>query len=477
MLMKTRMRSFLLLALWIFQLQEQARLCYCAAAAAAATSRRDTVAFSLSRSTRFRTTAFANNPSLFNGRKDSHHLDKYLIQQCKTTATSKTQYSKTRVESTALPNWTCLPTRTSSIASSSWSSTALDDAETRQKLQSAAILSSSSPLLQLLPIQVLLACMIPTCLGYYKSEYGVSYAYGLATSVSGYLILKNLLAYSSTSTIGTVLHRISCYQCGSLVFYGLRLCIFLYIRTKISKRMRDMNHRIEQRAKDRGSRIARTPFLVNCSLLYFGLCAPLLLSSGLVTKLVLSASTKTALKTSFPFQWYLISALKVLVALQWFGFALGAWGDVTKTFVKKVLEKNENFLVTSGVFSILRHPNYTGEMISWTCNSFVGLLTSMMTIFLLFATKTATTNSLALVGLYTILSLLGNVGIVFVLLQATKNLEYKQEQEYGFMTQDDDSDNPQFEKYIRWKQSTWGGFQMPTTKKSKSTTTSKNSNQ
>lgn len=347
------------------------------------------------------------------------------------------------------------PTRPSGMTTS-----VLDAAAIPSAASTAAILSS--PLLQILPIQVLIACSIPTCLGYYKSEYGVSYAYGLATSVSGYLIFKKLLSMSmkgvaggAVGSLASALQSISLYHCASLVFYGVRLCIFLYIRTTISQRMKDMNKRIEQRAKDRGSRFARTPFLVNCSLLYFGLCTPLLLSSNLV-QVVASTSSKSLSATALPFQSFAITALKALVGIQWLGFVIAAWGDVTKTFVKKVLQKNENYLVTSGIFSVLRHPNYTGEMISWTCNNLVGLITSIMTVVLMFITKNPTKN-LGLLGLYTALSLLGNVGIVFVLLQATKNLELRQEQEYG-----NDVDDPNFEKFIRWKQSSWGGLQLPT---------------
>eukprot|EP00985_Skeletonema_marinoi_P025468 scaffold18772_cov73-Skeletonema_marinoi.AAC.1 len=40
--------------------------------------------------------------------------------------------------------------------------------------------------------KILLACLLPTLLGFYKSEYGVSYGYGTAMAASSYLILASI---------------------------------------------------------------------------------------------------------------------------------------------------------------------------------------------------------------------------------------------------------------------------------------------
>lgn len=104
---------------------------------------------------------------------------------------------------------------------------------------------------------------------------------------------------------------------------------------------------MEERASARGSRIGRAPIVVSCGLLYYALFSPLLLTA------MVGGSLKVPSVAML--------AMKGLVGMQWIGFLMGAVGDFTKSYVKKS-ENDEKFLVTSGIFSLLRHPNYTGEL-------------------------------------------------------------------------------------------------------------------
>ena len=105
---------------------------------------------------------------------------------------------------------------------------------------------------------VALACLIPTLLGYYKSEYGVSYAYGTAVATVAYLTLRAL----PVSSVLPVPTAIAACHASAVFFYGIRLNLFLMYREIFVPRFAKMRERIEERAIKRGSRLARSPFIL-----------------------------------------------------------------------------------------------------------------------------------------------------------------------------------------------------------------------
>jgi steroid 5-alpha reductase family enzyme len=257
--------------------------------------------------------------------------------------------------------------------------------------------------------------LLPPLLGYYKQEYGVSYGYGFATALSALSIMRRF----PNSILP--LHAMA------LVFYGLRLNVFLGARVLLSSRIQEIQTGIEERAVAKGNRWkTRTPFLLSCGFLYYGLMAPLLFTSKLTASMLPSWGKQL---------------LQTLVGIEWFGFGLAAFGDFTKTYVKKV-KKDENRLVTGGIFSILRHPNYTGEIIGWTANALCGLVAASLLL------KESSITVPLMANLVTMT--LGWVGILFVLLRASCNLEAKQKKEHG--------SDPNYDK---WISSTWSGWQLP----------------
>ena len=110
------------------------------------------------------------------------------------------------------------------------------------------------------------ACTVPTLLGYYKSEYGVSYGYGSAMLASGAIVLASVPS-------GVAMAHAAC-----IALYGLRLSLFLLCRELTIPRFREFREKIESRAVERGSRLARTPFIASCSALYLGLASPMMLT-------------------------------------------------------------------------------------------------------------------------------------------------------------------------------------------------------
>lgn len=258
---------------------------------------------------------------------------------------------------------------------------------------------------------VALACLIPSLLGFYKSEYGVSYAYGGAIATTAWMVLQGV---PITSLAG--LHSLA------LLVYGLRLNLFLLYREVNIPRFRDFREKIEDRAQKKGSRIARTPFVVSVAVLYACMATPLFVTVESLTPF-----------WSFTGGWR-INAARILIATTWAGFLLGAVGDTTKSFVKAT--NGADYLVTEGVFRFFRHPNYTGEFLGWTASALAAIVLSG-----------ASWLSLA--------SAVGALGIDFVLVQAATGLERKQLEKYG-----------KTESYKKWIQQSWAGVTMKTPKQS-----------
>jgi len=264
----------------------------------------------------------------------------------------------------------------------------------------------------------LLTSIIPPAMGFFKSEWAVSYGYGFATALSA---LSLLLKQQQSLTIATV-------HAAALVFYGFRLNAYLFLRNRLSPRYREIGEMIEEKSQERyPTRISRAPFVLSVGILFYGLYLPVLLTSKLASDTVAMESAAGAGLT----------AIKVLIGMQWLGYLTNALGDLTKSYVK-ASEKDGKFLVTSGIFSILRHPNYSGEILSWTCSALCGTLSAAYLLRRKF--------SLSILG-YLGLSTMGNLGMVFVLLRSTNNLEKRQQKDYG-----------DTEKYKEWVKTTWCGW-------------------
>lgn len=217
----------------------------------------------------------------------------------------------------------------------------------------------------------------------------------------------------------------SVWHAGALMFYGVRLCLFLAYRELFTKRMKESVERIEEKAKSKGGRLKRAPFVFSVAGLYFGLCAPLLVSSQV------SASKIPA---------WTAKLLKVLVATTWGGFIFAALGDFNKSIVKAI--KGEDHLVTGGIYSFCRHPNYTGEIVGWTSNGLIALIAAA-------AAHRAGLSLPQVVG-YLLASVSGALGLNFVLLAATKGLEKRQKEKYN-----------ESKEYKDWIESSWVGIHFP----------------
>jgi len=277
---------------------------------------------------------------------------------------------------------------------------------------------------------VIMTCLTPTLLGFYKSEYGVSYGYGTATAATAFLAYRSVAMVGISSSASPLAGLAKC-QAMAVIFYGIRLNLFLLYRELFLPRFRDMRERIEERAMSKGGRWKRTPFILSCAGLYVGLAAPTLIT----TKLAITSAVLPP--TSCFWGKMMMAVFRGSVYATWGGFILGAIGDLTKSFYKAT--KGDDYLVTNGIFRFLRHPNYTGEIIAWTANCLAALTATAMCL------KTAASWKAFAPSL--ILSMASLPGIVSVLLAATMNLEQKQRIRY--------EDN---EDYAKWKKNSWVGL-------------------
>lgn len=239
---------------------------------------------------------------------------------------------------------------------------------------------------------------------------------------SGALQLMATVAKDASSSSAIVAAHSSLY-----ILYGARLCLFLMMR---GRRM-DF---ISPKDATWKERLKRLPLIVGCAFLYFCMAAaPLRISSCTAAAQVLAESVSVS---SFP----KIAALWATVAVGFGGFLLAAIGDWYKSKVKA--RDGPDKLVTTGPFRYLRHPNYTGEMIGWTCTCLI------LPILQTGAYTAAVTTTVRPIVPWLVCSIVGWFGICFQVLarEATGGLEKKQKEKYG--------GTPEYEK---WVKNSWSG--------------------
>jgi len=298
----------------------------------------------------------------------------------------------------------------------------------------------------------LVAAFLPTCLGFWRTGYTVSYGYGGAMVLSGLTQLVRVVEHprshsavlSSSSSSGVPL--VAAVHAALYVCYGLRLCLFLVQRelqtpVEIHGMLR-RNDPVKVRLTQ------RFPIIMGSSVLYWCMStAPMHVIYHTTTQTLVSATTPT----------HLLEYLVLGVGFS--GFLFAAIGDAWKAVMKS--RNGRDRLVTTGPFRYFRHPNYTGEMLGWTC---LCLLLPVLTTLQAAAVATASwTSVVSAVGPYLLASVLGWAGMVLgvLMVEATAGLEQKQHDKYGTT-----------KEYQHWILQSWSG---PVFKKrtKKSVTTTK----
>lgn len=241
------------------------------------------------------------------------------------------------------------------------------------------------------PIEFLwlfLAAMVISSIGFKNYVWFISLGYGFSIAGEGLLML---ILYGKTLSVGTII------CCVLFILYGLRLGGYLAIREfKSSSYKKNMTGEIKDgKTVPFGVKIA---IWVTCAALYVTQV------SGVFYRLDNLSGSNI---------WVYIGA-----AIMVLGVVLESAADIQKNNAKKV---NPKRFVDTGLYRIVRCPNYLGEMIFWT-----GVLVSGIG---------------AVTGWQWVIVAIGYIGIVFVMFSGARRLEIRQNKNYG--------NDPEYQKYVK----------------------------
>jgi len=233
------------------------------------------------------------------------------------------------------------------------------------------------------------AAMIISSIGFRNYVWFISLGYGFSIAGEGLLMLA---LYRQGLTPGTLL------CCLLFVAYGLRLGGYLAFRElKSNSYKKNMTGEIKDgKTVPFGVKVA---IWITCAALYVLQVLPVFyrLHNGVGTSV----------------------CTFVGAAVMLFGLCFESAADLQKNAAKK---KNPRRFVDTGLYRLVRCPNYLGEMLFWT-----GVLISGV-------------DALSGVGQW-ILALLGYIGIIFVMFSGARRLELRQDRNYG--------SDPVYQEYVR----------------------------
>ena len=236
---------------------------------------------------------------------------------------------------------------------------------------------------------LLAAALIVSSMGFKNYIWFISLGYGFSIAAQGVVMLIYYREMLSTATV--ILSAL-------LILYGLRLSGYLAIReAKSSSYKKHMTNEIKD-----GKTVpfgAKCSIWITCALLYLAQVLPVLyrFSTGAEDSVM----------------------AYVGIGVMALGLILETAADLQKNAAKK---KNPRRFVDTGLYRIVRCPNYLGEMIFWTGVFLSGI------------------GALSSVGQW-ILAAIGYVGIIFVMFSGARRLELRQNKNYG--------SDPEYQAYVK----------------------------
>lgn len=236
---------------------------------------------------------------------------------------------------------------------------------------------------------LLAVAMFASSIGFKKYVWFISLGYGAAVAVIG---LTLLVGFHGSLTAGTALY------CVLFMIYGCRLSGYLGYRELKSKSYNaKMKHEIKSGTDM--SMAAKIAIWVSASLLY--VCE----TSPVMYRLLNGKGTDV------------LCVIGLLISI--FGICFESTADFQKNQAKK---KNPHRFVDTGLFRIVRCPNYLGEMLMWTGVFLSGLNTLRGPV-------------------EWIIAICGYAGIIYVMFGGARRLEIRQNRTYG--------SDPEYQHYVK----------------------------
>lgn len=217
----------------------------------------------------------------------------------------------------------------------------------------------------------------------------------------GYGFAISALAVTSAIVFRDVMTLPAAILYGVLFIYGIRLALYLLLREKRSAAYKKILYQPDNTT--RKPLFVMFMIWVSCALLYVGQMSP---ASFYLYNLGLGYDVNAA----WAWAGAVVAALGVVIEIV---------ADAQKSAAKRV---DANRFVDSGLYRIVRCPNYFGEVLMWT-GSFVICF-----------------GGCCDVAQWVIASL-GYIGIVYVMFSGARRLELRQAECYGR--------DPEFQRYIK----------------------------
>ncbi|MBP5187352.1 MAG: DUF1295 domain-containing protein [Clostridiales bacterium] len=231
--------------------------------------------------------------------------------------------------------------------------------------------------------------LVISAIGFYKYVYFISLGYGFSVAA---IAVTSLIAFRENLSAATIIF------CILFVVYGLRLSGYLLIREVVSSSYRN---KMKTEIKDGKSMkfIAKFFIWITCALLYACQTAPLYF------RLYNDAETNVS--------------LLIGMSIMFIGILIESIADIQKNAAKK---KAPDRFVSSGLYRLVRCPNYLGEMLFWTgvIVSAIGALTDVLS---------------------WVIAISGYLGIIYVMFSGARRLELRQNRTYG--------QDPEYQAYVK----------------------------
>ena len=236
---------------------------------------------------------------------------------------------------------------------------------------------------------ILLAILIVCLIGFKKYIWFISLGYGFSISIVG---IMNLILFRDNMNPALIISSII------LILYGLRLGGFLALRELKST---TYNKKMKTEISDGKNMpfFVKIMLWITCALLY------LLMTSPVIYRFVNNDTFDTC---------FIIGMVVSVI-----GIVIESLSDLQKSKSKK---KNPNRFCDTGLFRIVRCPNYLGELIIW-----LGVFISGFT-------------TLHGIGQW-IVAIIGFLGIVYIMFSGARRLELRQDRTYG--------EDKEYQKYVK----------------------------